>query len=147
MNIWKIIGIVFGAAALGAGGLAAANPGNTARTSPDDRNEKLRTRKYPVALKEFADKTRNLIPTLSTYGKKWKFTDCRERIDEIEINAEVPVVVFTDDLKITAKQISANEITVDIQSASRVGNSDLGENRRHIVQVLTALDAKFGGKN
>jgi uncharacterized protein (DUF1499 family) len=33
--------------------------------------------------------------------------------------------------------------TVNVQSQSRVGRGDLGENRRHVVQLFTVLDEKL----
>jgi uncharacterized protein (DUF1499 family) len=58
------------------------------------------------------------------------------------IRCEVPVLFFTDDLTITIRE--QNEQThVDVESRSRVGRGDFGENRRHIIQVLHALDARM----
>lgn len=58
------------------------------------------------------------------------------------LHAEVPVLTFTDDLTVT---LSSNnkETTVNVRSASRVGKGDFGENRRHIIQLLTALDQRL----
>jgi uncharacterized protein (DUF1499 family) len=36
-------------------------------------------------------------------------------------------------------------VRVDCRSASRIGNGDFGENRRHALQFLAALDEKLGG--
>jgi uncharacterized protein (DUF1499 family) len=119
-------------------------PTNIAATAPHHGEEMLRTRHYKIDLKTFVAETEKIIPTLSTYGRSWRFDGTDAGQDLAFIRAEVPVVVFTDDLEIRAETDSANGgIVVNIHSNSRVGKSDFGENRRHVLQVLEALDAKF----
>lgn len=139
--------------AVGIAALAALNPTNVAETS--ETNEALKTRHYKTDLQNFVAETEKIIPTLSTYGQSWKlvgggggggmtFGKNESQYHSATIIVEVPVVVFTDDLEITANEESGkDEITVNVRSASRVGNSDFGENRRHILQILEALDEKF----
>jgi len=151
MNILKIIGIAAGAVAVGVSALAIANPGNSAETSADAKDENLRPRKYRTPLENFVAETEKIIPTLSTYGENWKLISGaggnEAKNDSAVISAEVPVVVFTDDLKIKAESDTEEGfIIVNIRSASRVGKNDLGENRRHITQILQALDEKFTEK-
>ena len=58
------------------------------------------------------------------------------------LEAEVPVARmnwFVDDLKVTLSEANG-ATTVNVQSQSRVGRGDLGENRRHIVQLFTVLE-------
>lgn len=144
MNIIKIIGIAAGAAAAGLAGLSAMNPGNVAETSESHNDENLRPRRYQTTLENFVAETEKIIPGISTYGQNWKFIASSADENSASIKAEVPILVFTDDLEIKAESSAEkDEVLVNIRSAARVGNSDLGENRRHVRQILAALDEKF----
>lgn len=158
MKIIKIISIAAGAiAAATIAGLAIANPGNVAETSVDAKDENLRPRLYKTDLESFVAETQKIIPTLSTYGQNWKFIGAgssgsgeigKPQIGTATLLVEVPVVFFTDDLEINAYYDGEKgETLVNIHSASRVGHTDFGENRRRISQILRALDEKFGQKN
>ncbi len=140
--------------AVGLAALAALNPTNVADTS--ETGEVLKTRHYKTDLQNFVAETEKIIPTLSTYGRSWKLVgggggggrtfgkNESQYHYSATIIVEIPVVVFTDDLEINANEESGkDEITVNVRSASRIGNSDFGENRRHILQILKALDEKF----
>ncbi len=145
MNLLKIIGIAAGAALVGAAGISAvAGEGNSAETSENPSNVNLKTRHYQANLQTFADEAGKIIPTLTTYGQNWKLTASEITEKSAIIKVEVPVVMFTDDLEIKAHSFADNgEISVDLHSASRVGKKDFGENQRHILQILKALDEKF----
>lgn len=144
MSIIKIIGIAAGAAIAGLAGLAVLNPGNVAETSDASKEEALKTRRYKTDLKNFTVETEKIIPTLTKYGQNWRFISTSSDETNATIKAEVPVVLFTDDLEIKAENdAEKGEIIVNIRSNSRVGKSDLGENRRHVLQLLAALDEKF----
>jgi len=140
-----------GAAVIAAGGglfaLSALNRINIAETSPDQKDENLRTRRYAlkVDLQQMRQTVEQIVPTLRTWGNNWKLAE-KQAGDSFEnketIRAYVPVVVFIDDLKIEMKQ-EGGEAVVNVRSNSRVGKSDLGENRRHLLQILQALDEKF----
>ena len=137
--LWLLLGAI---PAAGFAALAALNPTNVAETS--ESSETLQTRHYKTDLQNFVAETEKIIPTLSTYGKSWRVVESTTENNSATIKAEVPVVFFTDDLEIKAiKETEKNEIIVNVHSASRVGKSDLGENRRHILQILEALDEKF----
>jgi len=145
MNIIKIIGIAAGAAVAGIAGLAIMNPNNTAQTSADSQDEALRTRRYKTDLQTFVGETKTLIPTISTYGQDWKVVSSEVAAgNSASIKIEVPVVIFTDDLEVKADfDTEKSEVIVNVHSTSRVGKSDLGENRRHILQILEVLDKWF----
>ena len=137
--LWLLLGAI---PAAGFAALAALNPTNVAETS--ESSETLQTRHYKTDLQNFVAETEKIIPTLSTYGKSWRVVESTTENNSATIKAEVPVVFFTDDLEIKAiKETEKNEIIVNVHSASRVGKSDLGENRRHILQILEAFDEKF----
>ncbi len=53
----------------------------------------------------------------------------------------MPVLFYTDDLDVRVQPDPTGAYwLVDVTSRSRVGKSDLGENRRHVVQLLKALE-------
>jgi uncharacterized protein (DUF1499 family) len=61
------------------------------------------------------------------------------------VQAEVPVLLYIDDLAVQVHSDPTNAYwLVDVTSRSRVGKSDLGENRRHVVQLLKALEERIG---
>jgi uncharacterized protein (DUF1499 family) len=136
--------LLLGAIPAGFAILSAFNPGNVAETSAADEDAELSTRHYRIGLQTFVAEAEKIIPTLSTYGQNWRLTTSNLYENSAQIKAEVPVVVFTDDLEIEAKaEEGKQEVSVDVSSKSRVGSSDLGENRRHILQLLKAFDEKF----
>jgi hypothetical protein len=126
------------------------NPTTVAATKPDHPDPRLRTRHYHQSLQQTRRAVLDLIPTLKTYGRRWRhitqnglvpLENGDEKYERVE-RFEVPVLFFTDDLTVTLRG-NAHEVTVDVRSASRVGRGDFGENRRHIIQLLSALDAKM----
>lgn len=145
MRFLKIFGLigVFAVAVLA--GLVILNPNNIAETSADSKDENLLPRIYKTDLQNFISECEKIIPTLSTYGRNWRFVSVQAQDNSAVLKAEVPVMIFTDDLEVRAVyNIERGETSVNFRSASRVGKSDLGENRRHILQISTALDKKFG---
>jgi len=122
----------------------AVFPTNVEETQPDHMDEHLRTRRYRTDPQTFAAEAEKLIPALSTWGGNWKHVSTETTEKFALVKAEVPVVFFTDDLQIKAeKDPSAERIFVNVRSSSRVGKSDFGENRRHVLKILNALDARF----
>ena len=149
MSIFKIVGIAAGIVVTGLAGLAVMNPGNVAETSADAQDTSFRTRHYQIDFDGFIDETKKIIPTLTTYGKNWKLSgnEINNQHNSAVIRVNIPVVFFVDDMEISAvKDANKDEIQVDVRSSSRVGKSDLGENKRHVRQLLDALDGKFGRK-
>ena len=151
-----IIALIILAVSVGAY-LKFRNPINVAETNQTTGDLPLRTRTYRVqgGHTEAKKIVEQIIPTLTTYWSAWRIVnhdnnpkaklETKNAGKESFIKAEVPVVVFTDDLQVRLSEgNSPDEVVVDVKSASRVGKSDFWENRRHIVQLLTALDEKFG---
>ena len=125
------------------------NPTNIAETASDHAEAVLQTRGYEIKgdLKQMRLVVEEIIPTISTriWGGKWKLAapQTGDSAENLEIvRAEIPVVFFTDDLRIELKQ-TGNEVLVNARSNSRTGKSDFGENRRHLLQFLAALDREF----
>jgi uncharacterized protein (DUF1499 family) len=133
-----------GIAGLTAGVLAALNPGIEAQTSPDHPDPKMRTRFYSVDLQTVRAAVLEIIPQLQSYGAHWRLVAADS---ENKIAAEVPVLMFTDDLTVTLRE-SENGTRADVHSQTQVhGKSDFGENRRHILQLLLVLDEKLNARN
>lgn len=127
--------------------LSIFNLTNVAETSLDHQDVLLRTRHYQIKddLKSMRRIVEQTVLTLRTWGGKWKLATAKNGdsvLDKEIIRATVPVVFFTDDLWIELKQ-EGNKVIVNAHSNSRIGKSDLGENRRHLLQILTALDKNF----
>lgn len=120
-------------------------PDNIAETSPDGGSKNLTTRFYQADPETVKNAVKEVIPTLSTYGGNWKTVGESDDKEIYSLKAEVPVVMFTDDLEVTVKRAdNLHEIRVDAVSKSRVGQSDFGENARHVRKFLNALDEKLG---
>ncbi len=118
-------------------------PDNIAETAPDGGKKNLKTRNYKTDSATAERTVKEVVPTLSTWGGKWKIAGESVSAEKGKIiKTEVPVVVFTDDLEVYLKE-NGGGVTVDVKSNSRVGRSDFGENARHVNQLLNALDEKF----
>lgn len=124
-------------------------PTNSAHTSPES-DEALRTRFYQVAWNDAVGAAQKTLTSGRTYGRAWKTgpssiagAEPSAHLTEI-LRAQVPVLLFTDDLEVTLRDENDGRIRVDVRSASRIGRGDFGENRRHIAQFLRALDAQLG---
>ncbi|NNE98733.1 MAG: DUF1499 domain-containing protein [Pyrinomonadaceae bacterium] len=120
-------------------------PDNIAETSLDGGEKGLKTRNYKTDLLTALKSAKEIIPTLSTYGSKWKLVEYKDEdgSSSAKVGAEVPVLVFTDDLTVKFEEKDDGVVQVNVRSESRVGKSDFGENARHVRKILNALDAKF----
>lgn len=128
--------------------LSRMNSTNVAQTRPDHSDAILRTRNYRAPLAHVAAVVKLAIPTLKSYGRSWKLTEAKAQGDDFKIRAQIAVIVFTDDLQVTIRENKATrQVSLDVRSASRVGRGDLGENRRHIIQLLRAVDAQLASQN
>lgn len=142
---WTLLALIPASAAV----LLVRNPTNVAQTRPDHPDPSLRTRRYPdhadsVAMRRTVEE---IIPALSTYGQSWRLVGTSPDTDPTSgfiIRAEVPVLFYTDDLEVRVQPDRGGAYwLIHVHSQSRVGKSDLGENRRHIKQFLKALDEKL----
>ena len=141
---WLIITAPFAAFLVAAKMLNSSPPTNRAQTSPDGAPE-LRTRVYPRDLNTTFDAVREVVQNQTTYGRSWRIVESAHAESDLttrHLNVEVPVLFFTDDLKVTLRA-QGEKTSVDVESKSRVGQGDFGENRRHIMQFLRDLDEKF----
>lgn len=144
VRLWRLAALGFVAVfAL----LSIMNPTNIAQTSPDHGDAALRTRNYRAPLAHVAAVVKLAIPALRTYGRKWKLTRAQVEGEDFKLRAQVPVVIFTDDLEVAIREDkAARQVRLDVRSVSRVGRGDFGENRRHIIQLLRAVDAQLDGQ-
>ncbi len=118
--------------------LGALNPTNFSATQADHSDARLRSRRYRCSVDEAREAVEAIIPDLVTFGRHWRVV----ATDPGEVRAEIPVLVFTDDLTVTLRA-APDSVLLDARSSARLGRSDLGENRRHLLQLLAALDAKL----
>ncbi len=119
-------------------------PDNVAETSVDGGEKNLKTRFYRSNVKTVTKEVEKLIPTITTYGLNWKLTGKSGAGNVSTVRAEVPVAVFTDDLEVTVKKAeNEHEVRVDVRSQSRIGQSDFGENARHVRKFLVTLDQQL----
>ena len=118
-------------------------PRNRAETDANHPDPALRPRFYKLAPREVHLQVLSLVPRLSTYGRSWRVVG--QELDgsgeSIVVRCEVPVVVFTDDLEVRILAAPGGA-QVLVRSASRVGKGDMGENERHVRQILRALDER-----
>ncbi len=138
---WKLLLIVGVpvAALLVAGLMTNTNPPtNIAQTTPDEAPE-LRTRVYSQSVDEVAIAARAVALEQKTWFKSWRVI----KAENDTINIEVPVLFYTDDLTVSLDTIDG-QTRVNVESKSRVGQGDFGENRRHIAQFLKGLDQRLG---
>ncbi len=108
------------------------NRADTAANTPSD----LQPRQYAAPAQQVGDAVAAAFDQLG-----WEFV----YRSTTSLEAEVPVAQmgwFLDDLKVTLSEANGTT-TVNVQSQSRVGRGDLGENRRHVVQLFTVLDEKL----
>ena len=119
-------------------------PDNVAKTSADGGKKGLKTRIYKTELETAKNTVVETIPTLTSYGSNWKIVSETDVDKLVTVKAEIPVLMFTDDLEIKIKQTeNVGEIQIDAISQSRVGKSDFGENARSVRKLLNALDEKL----
>jgi len=128
--------------------LLIVKPTNHAETRHDHPDARLRTRVYTAPLAEVKQQIQQSIGELKTYGRRWKLQPDKQRTSEADATIEVvvPVLVFSDDLVVTLHADTQSEqarTVVNVASRSRVGRGDLGENRRHILQLLDTLEKIF----
>lgn len=116
--------------------------GNTARTSENADDPRLRGRTYMVP---FATVWDEIIKMIETHPR-WKLVRADEGSGRIHAEARTLVFRFVDDVRFKIR-LDENALTrVDMWSSSRVGSWDLGTNARRIGQFTRRLDRRLGVK-
>jgi uncharacterized protein (DUF1499 family) len=66
-------------------------------------------------------------------------------VDQLSINAvyRIPLFGFMDDVTIALKPLAPNKTALTVRSASRIGHSDLGVNRRRISRILRKIENRL----
>jgi uncharacterized protein (DUF1499 family) len=163
MKTYKMIGIAIGAVVIGVVvTLVVLNPNNHFEMS-EDAADYLQTRHYevpdmrvshpnePIKKPHSIQEIEEILSRQKTYGRSWRVVQTLTEKDLAIIRAEIPVLIFTHDLEVRIQFMpsenfnsSLRKATINIRSASRIGGSDLGENRRHVKQLLDEFDFAFG---
>ncbi len=147
-NLWRKLAVIIPASFIILT-LLSSNMTNSAETIPSHADPKLRTRWYSRqgdwnTIQRVIEQT---IPAMTTYGRHWRLMQTQPAKSpdwQMIIQVEVPVIWFTDDLQVRVQLTENGEAwRVNVRSVARVGKSDLGENRRHVRQLLEALDKQL----
>ncbi len=121
-------------------GLLNALSQNSAQTSEDAEDPRLRGRTYHVPFATVWDEITNMIQT----QPRWKLIRADEGSGLIRAEATTRVFRLIDDVRFKVK-LDRNALTrVDMWSASRVGKGDLGVNARRIARFYRDLDRRLG---
>jgi hypothetical protein len=109
---------------------------NIAETRDDHVFPELRTRIFQVNAKTLLRVTEQACTDLG-----WKVL--RVDAENLNLDAEVrtPLLGFTDDLQARVEAAGERAARLHLSSRSRVGRGDLGANQRHIIDLLSAIDA------
>lgn len=73
----------------------------------------------------------------------WTITNRSDSQTSLKVDINVMMGIFTDELTVAFID-EGGQTRVDIQSVSKVGGADLGANRRHIRQLVRALEEDLG---
>ena len=142
---WLLILGVPVAAFLVAGQTMNSNPPTNSAQSTPDAVPELRTRVYSQSLAEVNQAARAVALNQTTWLRSWRIVrqpEVKTGPPREDFSVEVPVLFFTDDLTVHM-DTEHGKTRVNVESKSRVGQGDFGENRRHVAQFLRALDEKL----
>jgi uncharacterized protein (DUF1499 family) len=112
--------------------LARGTGRNFAATSPAPDDARLRPRVLPLAPEAAAERIERAIACL----RGWRVIGRREGV--IQATRTARVFRFVNDVSILLEP-AAGGTAVSARSASRVGRSDLGRNRRNLAELWQAL--------
>lgn len=122
---------------------------NYAKTEFDTQNELLRPVESELNLNEAEDVVRRAAQNLSG----WEFVDTEWSEDgdgkllnepmTIRLTRTSPIFQFVDDVTVTLNPIEAGT-RIDIESESRVGKGDLGQNPRNIQMLVEQIHVLLG---
>ena len=142
---WKwllIIGVPVAAFLVAGKTMNTDPPTNSAQTAPDEAPE-LRTRIYDQSVEAVTKTARAVALEQTTWLRSWRVvpqSEISSGTPHRDLKIEVPVLFFTDDLTVRIDTNEKGKTRVNVESKSRVGQGDFGENRRHVIQFLRALD-------
>lgn len=102
---------------------------------PDLPNCAIHSVKYPVNDQKLFEATKSVLASLSPFE-----TDFNSQSTQINAVFRIPVFGFKDDVNIVIQSTGMDESVLHIKSSSRVGESDLGVNRRRIKKIISAIN-------
>lgn len=110
---------------------------NVAETSPNAKDERLRTRRLAVSLDDLEQK----LKTIADSKPLWSY-DRTESVDastrKIHLIRTTSLMRYKDDISVTLKR-EGEETVLDVYSKSRIGKGDLGQNPKNIRELLAYL--------
>ncbi len=112
---------------------------NTANTSDTPQFEELRTPHFAKTRLEVFDATVRAIKAQSG----WELTSQADSEQSLQVEISSMLGIFTAQMRISFIE-EGSRTRVDIQSQALKGGADFGSNRRHIVQLLEALEQQLG---
>jgi uncharacterized protein (DUF1499 family) len=115
--------------------LAKGSSSNVAATSDTATDPRLRPRTYPLPPVELAHAVVDALDSLP----RWNVVAGRDGV--IWATRRTRVFRFVDDIYLLLVP-GRDSTTVYARSASRVGRGDLGQNRRNLAELWSALDTK-----
>jgi uncharacterized protein (DUF1499 family) len=115
--------------------LRQASRSNTVVTSERAEWPELRPRRLATSPAIVANALPEIVQQLG-----WRLVEQHNTTFQVEVS--VLFGIFIDDMHIELGEDNGATV-VSVRSQSRVGQGDLGENRRHVVQLWAALDQHF----
>ncbi|MCG2589020.1 DUF1499 domain-containing protein [Rhodohalobacter sulfatireducens] len=90
---------------------------------------------------EFNEKAEDLFEIVSSAINRIEPYEINTNSQSLQIDAvfRIPIFGFKDDVEIAVKPVDHEKSILHIKSSSRVGESDLGVNRRRIKRILTTI--------
>lgn len=73
-------------------------------------------------------------------NRRWSLVHSDEDLGIVTVACRTPIFRFVDDLTVWVSLDPNGFTRIEARSASRVGNADLGVNRRRIVRLLKRID-------
>ncbi len=109
---------------------------NVAETRDDHVFPELRTRTFEVNANTLL---RMIEQACADLG--WRGVQIDAQNSSVLAEVRTPLLGFTDDLRARVEAAGEQAARLHVVSRSRVGRGDLGANQRHIMDLLSAVDA------
>lgn len=105
---------------------------------PDSPNCTYHSVKFEVDTLKLFETVTSSLNQLSPYK-----VECNSQSLQIDAVFRIPIFGFKDDVKIFVKPDKSDGSILHIKSSSRIGESDLGVNRRRIKRILSAINQQI----
>jgi uncharacterized protein (DUF1499 family) len=77
--------------------------------------------------------------------RRWQVESADRRAGVIKATRRTRLFRYIDDVEIRAEPLSDGRTRIHARSKSRVGKGDLGQNRRNLLELLTAIRRRVAG--